>query len=181
MAKQFLMLHGWGGSDPTHWQDWLKNELVERGEKVCFPQLPKAMNPVLNEWMEALKNEISHFDPDDEVIVLAFSLGCTLWIHFVHAHKKFATKKVYLVCPTPDDCGIPEIENFFPIPLGVTPSTLLNTLVVYSDNDPYIPYRNYTKFLDEYGFSSFFITRAGHINIGSGYGPWPWMLERCLS
>ena len=56
-ARSFLLLHGWGGSEPRHWQSWLAPRLRARGEDVRFPELPGAERPSLERWLGALDFE----------------------------------------------------------------------------------------------------------------------------
>ena len=36
----FLILHGWGGNKPAHWQEHLYNALTDAGKKVHYPKMP---------------------------------------------------------------------------------------------------------------------------------------------
>ena len=40
-SMSFLILHGWQGSGPGHWQTWLAGRLRDRGERVSYPELPE--------------------------------------------------------------------------------------------------------------------------------------------
>ena len=180
MAKQFLIIHGWGGSGPESWQTWLANELDARGEKVCYPELPRANNPIRQEWIDALRKVVHQFDPNDELIVLAHSLGPACWIHFETQYPEVVAKKVYLVAPAVQDVGIEEIQNFYPLP-KFSPHSETEYIVIGSENDPYIPFEHMTEFAKRYDMSFIHLRGQGHINTASGYGKWPWILDECLS
>src|SRR5256885_14795645 len=82
----FLILHGWQGSGPRHWQPWLAGRLRQRGEHVSYPRLPEPDAPRLDRWLDALEQELAR-EPDGAV-VLCHSLACVLWLH--HARRSAA-------------------------------------------------------------------------------------------
>ncbi|HJQ42230.1 MAG TPA: alpha/beta hydrolase, partial [Jatrophihabitantaceae bacterium] len=73
-----VILHGWQGSEPEHWQSWLANELREAGREVRYPTLPNPDMPIVADWLTALR-ETLHGLPPDEFDVVAHSLGAVLW------------------------------------------------------------------------------------------------------
>src|SRR4051794_6671757 len=80
----FLLLHGWGGNKPTHWQEHLYAKLTEAGAKVHYPKMPTPEAPVLAEWQARLRGqleEIGRQSPDARLHVLAHSLGSVNWIY----------------------------------------------------------------------------------------------------
>ena len=48
---RFLILHGWQGSGPEHWQTWLAGRLRAAGHHVQYPELPACDEPWLR-WVE---------------------------------------------------------------------------------------------------------------------------------
>lgn len=188
MTRQFLIIHGWQGNEAEHWQSILARQLKEKGEKMCYPQLPEAYFPKLEAWLTALHKEISLFSPDDELIVLTHSLGGALWLQYVSQHLEVNPAKVFLVAPPLDNCGISEIADFFPLPeidLGIKKADYLPTgqagLMVGSDNDPYIPLSKFQKLSGNLGVAFYCLPGKGHINVASGFGEWGWMEEQILN
>ncbi len=180
MAKQFLIIHGWGGTSSEHWQSWLRSELESRGEKVSQPELPNAMNPVVGELVEVIKKEIDSFDPLDELIVLGHSLGPAAWVHLKNKYPEIKAHEVYFVAPAIADPGVPEIANFYPLPeFKIDPET--EYLVIASDNDTYLELDWMQNFAFKYNLPFMLLSGQGHLNVAAGYGPWPWILERCLA
>ena len=53
MARSFLILHGYAGSGPGHWQTWLADRLASAGERVAYPALPSPDAPLLTTWRSA--------------------------------------------------------------------------------------------------------------------------------
>ena len=72
MSTSYLLLHGLGGSGPEHWQTWLSTQLVERGQRVYYPQFPDHDEPSLAIWLQEL-SELMDAIPQDEVQGFALS------------------------------------------------------------------------------------------------------------
>jgi predicted alpha/beta hydrolase family esterase len=156
----YLILHGYQGSGPGHWQAWLAGRLQSSDAIVRFPDLPDADAPRLQTWLEALERDL-----DDESVVICHSAACVLWMHHI-ARGGRAAKRVLLVAP-PSKEGVPEIlHSFFPVP----EVTLTNARLVCSDNDPYCPEGAANVYP---GLPTDVLEGEGHINPDAGYGPWP--------
>jgi predicted alpha/beta hydrolase family esterase len=158
----YLILHGYQGSGPGHWQTWLAGRLRSSDASVHYPDLPDADAPQLHAWLDALARELDAIG--DEPIVICHSAACALWLHHVAEGGKPA-ERVLLVAP-PSRAGVPDIlASFFPVPDIEAP----DARIVCSDNDPYCPegagslYRGPADVLPG----------QGHINPESGYGAWP--------
>jgi len=75
-----VILHGWEGSGPEHWQSWLANELRAAQREVRYPDLPDADHPDLQAWLKALHSALAGLR-DDGFDVVAHSLSAVLWLH----------------------------------------------------------------------------------------------------
>jgi predicted alpha/beta hydrolase family esterase len=158
----YLILHGYQGSGPGHWQTWLAGRLRSGDAAVYYPDLPDAGDPQPRAWLEALSGELAAIG--DPPIVICHSLACILWMHHVAAGGRPA-ERVLLVAP-PSRAGVPEaLDAFFPVPTV----DLGNARLVSSDNDPYCPEGAATL----YAGATDVLAGAGHINPDAGYGPWP--------
>ena len=157
----YLILHGYQGSGPGHWQTWLAGRLRSGDATVHYPDLPDADHPQLSAWLDALAGELDAMA--EPPVVLCHSLACLLWMHHVAAGGRPASR-VLLVAP-PSEAGAPEeLSSFFPAPTVSIPDARL----VCSDNDPYCP----EGAVSLYGEGDVLPGR-GHINPDAGYGPWP--------
>ena len=157
----YLILHGYQGSGPGHWQTWLAGRLRSADAKVHYPDLPDADLPRLSAWLDALAGELDAIG--EPPIVLCHSLACVLWMHHV-AGGGAPASRVLLVAP-PSEAGVPEeLRSFFPVP-GVS---IPDAQLVCSDNDPYCPEGAVTLYGD-----GVVLPGQGHINPDAGYGPWP--------
>lgn len=180
--KHFLILHGWQGNETNHWQTILAEQLEALGHEVSYPQFSESENPKLKQWLSELQDTIDKIPENRKVIVATHSLGGALWLHYIAKKPNFKTAMVILSAPPLDNCGIPEIANFFPIPLKkLSDIELENYLIIGSDNDKYIQLYKFKKLAMVLQIPLVILPRAGHINVKSGFGEWPWMLDQISS
>jgi predicted alpha/beta hydrolase family esterase len=155
-----LILHGYLGNSPEHWQTWLAGRL---GERAIYPELPDPEHPRLDAWLAAL----DELRPREEHLIAAHSLGCLLWLH--HLARGGRPARALLVAP-PCSAVVPEIAEFFPPP--VVAEHAPGSRLVCSDNDPFCPDRSAPA---RYGAGLAVDVLAGqaHLSAMAGYGPWP--------
>jgi hypothetical protein len=174
MQQKVLMLHGWGGSDTPHWQSWLAGEIAKDYGTVNFLKFSNFEFPDKERWKEELLCELESFKPD---IVICHSLANTLWFHLCNDEKITEVKKLFLVAPPSLTCEVEEIKSFFPVDV---PKNLYakEVLLVSSTNDPYMTLDEAKSLQNSLNVKMEIIENAGHINSDSGYGKWPWMLQK---
>jgi hypothetical protein len=173
VARSFLILHGYMGSGPDHWQTWLAGRLRAAGETVAYPDLPDPSAPRLPAWRAALADALrEHPEPT----ILAHSLACVLWLH--HAADPVApvrAARVLLVAP-PSLAGAPEpIRPFFPVPAvpDAVRAAAGDTRLVCAPDDPYCPEGASGCYGTPQELPVDLLPGAGHINPERGFGPWP--------
>lgn len=158
----YLILHGYEGSGPGHWQTWLAGRLRSTDATVHYPDLPDADAPQLRAWLDALDGELDVIG--EPPIVVCHSLACVLWLHHAAAGGRPA-ERVLLVAP-PSRTGVPDVLSpFFPAPTVA----LDNARVVCSDDDPFCP-EGATSL---YPYPADVLPGQGHLNPDAGYGAWP--------
>jgi predicted alpha/beta hydrolase family esterase len=173
-VRSFLILHGWQGSGPDHWQSWLAERLTAAGEDVRYPDLPEPDHPRVEEWAQALHEQLA--DMPGERVVLCHSLACLLW---AHAAAKIADERpadrVLLVTPPCPVSPIPEAKSFYPTPLDAEAvrASAHELRVVATDNDPYCPAGAERSFARPLNAEVDVLPGAGHVNPEAGFGPWP--------
>jgi uncharacterized protein len=169
-----LILHGWQGSGPDHWQTWLAERLRAR-----YPDLPQPDTPHLDEWLEVLDAELER----GPQVVVCHSLACVLWLHHAHRGNGPPVERVLLVAPPSESVDCDDLHGFFP--LSVEPADLAraagSTRLVCSDNDPYCPEGAAHVYGEPLGIDTELMAGAGHINPDAGYGPWPEVERWCLA
>jgi uncharacterized protein len=160
-----LVLPGYGDSGPQHWQS-----LWERAD----PRLRRVaqrdwLEPRLDDWLGTLEAEIAACTTPP--VLVAHSLACALVAHWV-ARGEGAARGALLVAPVDVDTvadDLDAIRTFRPVPLIRLP---FPSIVVASDDDVYVTPSRARTFADAWGSRLVALSRAGHVNADSGYGPW---------
>jgi predicted alpha/beta hydrolase family esterase len=198
-----VVLHGWQGSGPEHWQSWLAEQLRAADREVRYPDLPDADVPALDAWLAALRTTLDGL-PNDGYDVVAHSLGAVVWLHHVAAAGDSPrAARVALVSPPSPRTTIPELAPFFPVPLdidvvrhsagsGGPPASAVGgapgnrgvavgggTVLVGSDDDPYTPEGIATAYGLPLKMPTTIVAGGGHLNPEAGYGAWPAVLDWC--
>ena len=175
MTRSFLILHGYAGSGPEHWQSWLAERLRASGETVAYPDLPDPYEPRLPAWREALAQQLRALH--GELTVLAHSLACILWLH--HCREPVTpgarAARVLLVAPPSVAGAPPSIRSFFPVSLdpASVAAAAASTRLVCAPDDPYCPEGAAVLYGAPLGIEVEVLDGAGHVNPDAGFGPWP--------
>ena len=192
MADVFLILHGWGGNKPAHWQEHLAAKLTEAGADVRYPKMPDPMAPRPAAWMSALHAALGEIPAEATLTVLAHSLGAINWMHhaamsqeagFVRPGPK--ASRVLLVAPPYVIREIPPLDappgasDFFPPPLSPPGIAALadETVLVATDTDDYATFDQSSAYAAGLGVDIQKLPGGGHISPYYGYGEWPWVFE----
>lgn len=176
--QRYLIVHGWQGNEPSHWQTWLAHRLSAAGDHVQYPELPSFDEPDLGEWLAVLVAELSHLHAaPGRTIVVCHSLGSILWLHHAIRTNPQPVDRVILVAPPGPDCGVPEVEAFFPVQMDgqAIRAAARETLLVCADNDPWCEGGAAAVFGAPLDLDSVVIRGGAHLNVVAGYGPWPEM------
>ncbi len=169
-----LILHGLDGNEPDHWQTWLAEQAAAAGIEVRYPQLPSPATPRRDAWCDAVL-PLLPADLDPELDVVAHSLGCDLWGHLARRTRHAVARRVLLVAPPSPSLVARDIPTFDPAPpsrdlLDCCPDTKL----LLGSDDPWLP--DPGRMLD-CGLPAERVQGGAHLNVESGYGPWPAMLR----
>ena len=189
--QTFLILHGWGGNKPEHWQEHLAKALEAEGQTVIYPRMPDPMHPVPAAWQSTLETALASLPADAvQVTVLAHSLGAINWLHYAASGKatRLIADRVLLVAPPYVIAEIPPTDApdgvgaFFPPPLSESGVKGLarETHLVATDSDDYATFEQTKAYSDRLNLPIHLLAGAGHISPYWGYGNWPWVLEWCL-
>ncbi len=168
----YLILHGYQGSGPGHWQTWLAGRLRATDAQVSYPDLPDADQPQLRSWLEALDGELDALASPP--VVLCHSLACLLWLHHAAAGGRPA-ERVLLVAPPSPESELEPLQSFLGAPLdaaSLAASAPEGVRLVCSDNDPYCP-EGAARAYAALGVPVDLIPGRGHLNPDAGLGPWP--------
>jgi predicted alpha/beta hydrolase family esterase len=190
----FLILHGWGGNKPTHWQEILVQKLTEAGQKVYYPKMPDPTAPRLDAWLSTVREtlaQIQRENPDAALTVLTHSLGAITWMHFTAANGPAGPRvadRALLIAPpyvlpqAPPTDAPPEVVEFFPPPFdpAAVQAAARETVLIASDTDDYATFDQSGGYAAKLGIPIEKLPGAGHISPYYGYGEWPWVFAWCL-
>jgi predicted alpha/beta hydrolase family esterase len=175
-----LILHGWQGSGPEHWQTWLARRLRDGGHAVRYPDLPACDEPCPDRWGAALHAELAALGgPRGDRVVCCHSLGCVLWLREAHRiAPEHRVDRVALVAPPCPGAKVPELARFYPsgAERDDVAAAAGHTRLVCSDDDEYCPGTGAAvQWGEPLDLPVDLLPGAGHLNTEAGYGPWPAM------
>jgi uncharacterized protein len=169
----YLILHGYQGSGPGHWQTWLAARLRSGDATVAYPDLPDPDAPQLRSWLEALEGELVALPAAP--VVICHSLACLLWLHHAAAGGRPAGRVLFAAPPS--EAGAPDVlASFFPVPLdaaALAASAPDGARLVCSDDDPFCPEGAAALYGEPLGLPADVLPGRGHLNPDAGLGPWP--------
>jgi uncharacterized protein len=157
-----LIVPGLDGSPAPHWQHWW----AATDPLALMVELSEPARPVPAVWESELAGMILHH-PD--CVLVGHSLGAVLIARIMAKWPQLRVKAALLVAPA-EVAGRDRIGQFAPIaarPFGI-PAT-----VVASRNDPWMSFARTAHLSRAWGAELHDIGFAGHVNIASGFGPWP--------
>lgn len=188
LEDMFLILHGWGGNKPAHWQEHLYGALVAAGKTVHYPKMPDPAAPNLPAWRARLREELAVIGKGSPLTIVCHSLGAITWIHHAASVGEQVADRVLLVAPPyivpeiPPSDAPPGVSRFFPPPMspeGIARAAR-ETHLVASDTDDYATFEQTKAYSDRLQIPLHLLKGAGHISPYWGYGEWPWVLDWCL-
>ena len=167
--NKVLIVPGWCGSGPAHWQTiWEQNhpEYIRVSQK----DWRSVHRP---DWVETLDRAVASVSGN--VILVAHSLGCLAVTWWATTRPRNAGKVRGAMLVAPPDLHsapgtLPALASFTPTPLVRLPFA---SLLIGSENDPYASIDAAAGFAREWGSEFVNVGAEGHINADSGHGPWP--------
>jgi predicted alpha/beta hydrolase family esterase len=161
-----LLLPGWEGSGPKHWQTlWEQRYHYRRVEQHDW------MKPLRGDWVARLEDVL--LSCDEPAVLVAHSLGCVLVAAWAaHSRNTHLVKGALLVAP-PDverEDLRAQLPSWSPIALELLP---FRCVLVASRNDPYCAFDRARAFAQAWGAQCIDTGEAGHINAEAGLASWP--------
>ncbi len=181
LSAQVLVLPGWQGSGPGHWQSrW--DALTPAQHNLAFERVEQHdwMQPLRGDWTARLEEVVLgclKARPEAPIVFAAHSLGCHLVAHWAATSPTLARQSgcvagALLVAP-PDPFQPdfpPQLHSWTPPTLGRLP--FASTLVA-SSNDPFDRAGAAGRLAEHWGSARVALGACGHINAESGLGDWP--------
>ena len=165
-TRNVLVLPGWGGSGPQHWQTfWELRHGYRRVEQHEW------LRPLRGDWVARLEDVV--LSCSEPAVLVAHSLGCVLVAAWAaHSRNTERVKAALLVAPA--DVERAEIRaqlpTWAPIELGTLP---FPCVLLASRNDPYCTFERARSFAHAWGAQFMDYGDCGHINADSGLASWP--------
>ena len=176
-----IIVPGVGGSDYDHWQSWLQRQLM------CCSRVQQHdwNHPVLSEWIQNFVNTVKNIEAPIQVV--AHSFGCLTTVAALEQHPELAKKikKLVLVAPANPqrfgDQGFARNSHndysayFHQIKLKIPTEMLI------SENDPWLNFADAKKLAKSWNVKATNLGKVGHINVDSGFGPFPEIFDYLFS
>ncbi len=154
-----LLVPGLGDSGPDHWQTlWGRDHPAYRRVRQW-----DWFQPRVDQWVEALDREIRR--APSPTILVGHSLGCITIAEWASRHWS-DVRGALLVAPADTD----RHPFFGGVPLRPLP---FPSILVASENDPHLELERARLFARHWDSRLVNLGRVGHINVESGFGPWP--------
>lgn len=204
MSMKYLIMHGSYGSPEENWFRWLEKELHNLGHQVILKQFPvddwdtvtkigpekiRDFTPVqsLPTWEEYFVKNILPIFKDEPFIFIGHSSAPIFMLHMLQKYD-FKLAGAVFVAPFFDIPDRPEIWQFYPTNktfysydfdfAKIKSQITGKTLVVYGDNDPYVPAEQSPLFAEKLGSEIFVVPNGGHC--GSIFKEFPLVLDLAL-
>ncbi|MDP5239429.1 alpha/beta hydrolase [Uliginosibacterium sp. 31-16] len=157
--SKILIVPGLYSSGASHWQSWFEQKLPNtfRVEQDDWS------DPYLPRWAGAIRHELDR--AKGHVWIIAHSFGCLAAAHASTDHRDKVAGVMFVAPADPDKF---EVTNVLPAERLGFPS-----VVVASSTDPWMRLTTAAYWADLWGSRLISIGNAGHINVDSGFGPWP--------
>lgn len=174
---EFLILYGWQGSGPDHWQSHLARDLAASGARVHYPDFPAPELPTRAAWLPRLREVLAECGDPRQLTVVTHSLGGLLWLWAAREKIAPVVKHLILVAPPSPASRTAEIQDFLPAPTDPSFPLARQQDLIASDNDPYVPFADSRRYAQRLIARLGLLPGAGHLNTAAGYGRWPWLRD----
>ncbi len=154
-----LIVPGLKSSSVDHWQSWFERR-IEGSVRVIQSNW---RDPHLPDWASRVRRAI-HRAPG-RIFIVAHSFGCLAAAQAAWDMRELVSGAMLVAPADPETFGVADLLPNGP--LGFP------SVVVASDNDPWMVTWRARAWAETWGSSFINVGRAGHINPASGYGPWP--------
>jgi predicted alpha/beta hydrolase family esterase len=165
---QYIIVPGWNGSDAAHWQSVWESGWLAGATRIAPASWT---HPDRDDWTAAIERSVK--DADDDVLIVAHSLGCFAVAHWLTGTPNARVRGVFLVAP-PDQRAetfpadlLATFVDPAPVPIG------LPAVLIASTDDPYCSVEAAARMTAEWQIPLITTGRDGHLNSDSDLGDWP--------
>lgn len=162
-TQPIVLVPGLRNSGPGHWQTWFES-LQPRIRRV---QQENWEDPRLPEWAGQVCQTLE--ETGEPAWIVAHSFGCLASVAASRL-RPGQIRGALLVAPAD--------PNRFQIPPAALAGALpFPSLVIASSNDPWVSLASARHWADSWHSDFIDVGPLGHINVDSGHGPWPAVLD----
>jgi len=164
--ENILILPGWQGSGPGHWQTrWEQKHGYRRVEQHDW------LRPLRGDWIARLEDEL--LACDGPAVLVAHSLGC-IQLAWWAAHSRNTARVKAALLVAPPELARPDLADQLPgwLPIARQPLPFPSLLVASSD-DAYGSLDHARELARDWGSRLHELGPCGHINAESNLGDWP--------
>ena len=154
-----LIVPGLNSSGPDHWQSWFEAH-IPGTVRVIQTDWNKADLP---EWAARVRRDITR--TPGRLLIVAHSFGAFAAVQAAHDHAGRIAGALLVAPADPKKFGVEDLLPQVPLPFP--------SVVVGSANDPWMSLERSAYWADLWGSDFVSLGNAGHINVESGFGPWP--------
>jgi uncharacterized protein len=160
-GPRLVVVPGLHGSGPGHWQTWLQGQVADsvRVEQDDW------RTPDLERWSDRVADTLEALGTGPHVIA-AHSFGCLATVRATLRRPSLDVAQLLLVAPADPA----RFDAATALPQG---RLGLPTCIVASDTDPWMSAEHAGEWASRWGSDWINLGDAGHINVESGYGPFP--------
>lgn len=170
MKQPILILPGYLGSGPAHWQSWFERQLPTARRVTGIDWA----SPQLGRWADQVGKAIDW--ADGPVWLVAHSFGCLSAVVAASLRPE-QVAGAFLVAPADPvrfaDTGFCSGEQASIARRLYDSRLACPSLLVASANDPWMNFGSAAYWAERWGSRLHCLGAVGHINTESGFGPWP--------
>ncbi len=154
-----LIIPGLNSSGPAHWQSWFE-AYIPGTVRVIQADWNKADLP---EWTARVRRDITR--TPGRLLIVAHSFGVLAAVQAATDHAGRIAGALLVAPADPVKFGVERVLPQQPLPFP--------SVVVGSTNDHWMTLQRAAHWADVWGSDFVNLGEAGHINVDSGFGPWP--------
>ncbi len=172
--ENYFIIHGSFSSSYSNWIGWLHDFIESDGKQVYVPSFPIGVGYQNYEnWSKLLKYYLDLGLINQNTIIIGHSIAPVFISKFL-VQNKVKVKKLIFVCGFNNYLGINDEydtvnKSMYFDNLEDIKKYANEIICFYSNNDPYVRYKEEKEFADMVSTEKTLIPNAGHINSESGY------------
>lgn len=171
--KSYFILHGSFSNPYENWFPWLFNILKSDGKRTYCPQFPVCEFQNYDNWSKVFNGYVDSGLINEETVIIAHGIAPIFVIKYLIEHNMKVARLIFVTGCNKIISNAWEYDNvsetMFTDNIERIHDYCSDIVCFYSDNDPYVPYKDAKDFADKVANVHEFIQGAGHITTESGY------------